>query len=156
MNKKRDVTNTGPHSTSMIKKRDVTNTGPNQPFRCLDCSCQDTGQVNWRNLAFVIALLSHNRLCCHYYYITTSRSLQGQHDILPSYGSESNSLTHKCQVLISYSIALEHLHWSMPPNDDTNILTETDTETFFRYQIFRNRDFFSETKSSKTETETFF
>ena len=48
-----------------------------------------------------------------YYYITISRSLQGQHNILPSYRSASNSLTHKCQVLISNSIALEHLHWSM-------------------------------------------
>ena len=57
-------------------------------------------------------------------------------------------------------------------NDDTKILTETDTETFFpipnfpkpiprlffRYQIFRNRyrDFFSDTKFSETDTETFF
>merc|ERR1712218_687019 len=57
-------------------------------------------------------------------------------------------------------------------NDDTKILTETDTETFFpipnflkpiprlffRYQIFRNRyqDFFSDTKFSETNTETFF
>ena len=43
-------------------------------------------------------------------------------------------------------------------NDDTNILTETDTETFFRYQIFSNRDqnFFSETKFSETKTDTFF
>ena len=34
--------------------------------------------------------------------------------------------------------------------------SKTDTETFFRYQIFRNRnrDFFSDTKFSKTETET--
>ena len=48
-----------------------------------------------------------------YYCITISRPLQGQHNILPSYGSASNSLTHKCQVLISNSIALEHLHWSM-------------------------------------------
>ena len=41
-------------------------------------------------------------------------------------------------------------------NDDTKILTETDTETFFRYQIFRNRyrDFFSDTKFSETETDT--
>ena len=48
-----------------------------------------------------------------YYYITISRSLQGQHNILPSYGSASNSLTHKCQVLISSSIALENLLWSL-------------------------------------------
>merc|ERR1711953_1552319 len=57
-------------------------------------------------------------------------------------------------------------------NDDTKILTDTDTETFlpipnfpkpiprlfFRYQIFRNRyrDFFSDTKFSETDTETFF
>ena len=72
-----------------------------------------------------------------------------------------------------------------PPllNDDTKILTETDTKTFFRYQIFRNRtvtffprpnslkpkprlffrdqnfpnqnrDFFLETKFSETDTET--
>ena len=55
-------------------------------------------------------------------------------------------------------------------NDDTKILTETDTETFFTIpnfpkpkprlfsetKFFRNRDFFSETKFSKTETETFF
>merc|ERR1712013_638514 len=43
-------------------------------------------------------------------------------------------------------------------NDDTKILTETDTETFFRYQIFRNRyrDFLSDTKFSETDTETFF
>ena len=55
-------------------------------------------------------------------------------------------------------------------NDDTKILTETDTETFFpipnfpkpkprlfsRDQILRNRDFFSETKFSKTKTENFF
>ena len=37
-------------------------------------------------------------------------------------------------------------------NDDTLILTETNTETFFRYQIFRSRNFFSETKVSETET----
>ena len=59
---------------------------------------------------------------------------------------------------------------SAPLNDDTKILTETDTETFlpipnfskpkprffFRDQILQNqnRDFFSETKFS--ETETFF
>ena len=43
-------------------------------------------------------------------------------------------------------------------NDDTKNLTETDTKTFFRYQIFRNRyrDFFCETKFSETDTETFF
>ena len=43
-------------------------------------------------------------------------------------------------------------------NDDTKILTETDTETFFPYQIFqnRNRDFFSDNKFSETETETYF
>ena len=37
-------------------------------------------------------------------------------------------------------------------NDDTKILTEIDTETFFRYQIFRNRnqDFYFETKFSET------
>ena len=45
-----------------------------------------------------------------------------------------------------------------PLNDDTKILTKTDTETFFRYQNFRNRyrDFFSDTKFSETDTETFF
>ena len=57
-------------------------------------------------------------------------------------------------------------------NDDTKILTETDTETFFpilnflkpkprlfsENKFFRNRyrDFFPETKFSETETETFF
>ena len=55
-----------------------------------------------------------------------------------------------------------------PLNDDTKILTQTDTETFFTIPNFpkprlfsetkffrnRNRDFFSETKFS--ETETFF
>ena len=59
-----------------------------------------------------------------------------------------------------------------PLNDDTKILTKTDTDTFFpipnfpkpkpklcfRDQIFRNRNryFFSETKFSETKTETFF
>ena len=57
-------------------------------------------------------------------------------------------------------------------NDNTKILTETDTETFFpilnfpkpipilffRDQKFwnRNRDFFSDTKFSETKTDTFF
>ena len=46
-------------------------------------------------------------------------------------------------------------------NDDIKILTKTNTQTFFRYQILRNRDFFfetkfSETKFSETEAETFF
>ena len=51
-----------------------------------------------------------------------------------------------------------------PLIDETIILIETDTETFFRHQIFRNRDMvprtyfpkpteaFSETKFSETET----
>ena len=39
-------------------------------------------------------------------------------------------------------------------NDDTKILTETDTETFLRYQIFRNRnrDFFPRPNFSETDT----
>ena len=40
-------------------------------------------------------------------------------------------------------------------NDDTKDLTETDTEIFLRYQIFRNRDFFPRPNFSETETDTF-
>ena len=61
--------------------------------------------------------------------------------------------------------------WYHTLNDDTKILTETDTETFFktkfseakteiffREKFFRNRnqDFFSETKFFETETDSFF
>ena len=62
--------------------------------------------------------------------------------------------------------------WYGSLNDDTKILTETDTETFFTIPNFpkpkprlfsetkffrnRNRYFSSETKFSETETETFF
>ena len=58
-----------------------------------------------------------------------------------------------------------------PVCDDTPNLNETESETFFRYQIFpipkpilffrdqkfwnRNRDFFSNTKFSETETDTY-
>ena len=46
--------------------------------------------------------------------------------------------------------------WVKSLNDDTKILTETDTETFFRDQIFSKPKprLFSETKFSETETET--
>ena len=63
-------------------------------------------------------------------------------------------------------------NWSHTLNDDTKILTETDTETFFTIpnvpkpkprlfsetKFFRNRNryFSSETKFFETETETFF
>ena len=58
-------------------------------------------------------------------------------------------------------------NWYWDIFSDTKF-SETETETFFRDQIFpkprlfseikvfRNRDFFSETKFSETETETFF
>ena len=44
-------------------------------------------------------------------------------------------------------------------NDNTKILSETDTETFFSLNKVvwnRNQDFFPETKFSKTKTDTFF
>ena len=40
-------------------------------------------------------------------------------------------------------------------NDDTKILTETDTETFFRYQIFRNRNRYPQKIGKRFETEKF-
>ena len=72
----------------------------------------------------------------------------------------------------SSAAALQSLLLSVPLNDDTKILTETNTETFFTIPNFpkpkprlfsdtkffrnRNRYFSSETKFSETETETFF
>ena len=43
----------------------------------------------------------------------------------------------------------------LPPalNDGAKILTKTDTETYFRHQIFQNRCFFTTTKFSETETQ---
>ena len=46
--------------------------------------------------------------------------------------------------------------FSCPPpalSDGAKILTKTDTETFFRHQIFQNRCFFTKTKFSETETQ---
>ena len=53
---------------------------------------------------------------------------------------------------------LTHRIISHPLCDETKNLTDTDTETFIRDQIFRYRyrDFLSETKFSETDTETFF
>ena len=79
-----------------------------QVFDLIDCSCQDRSiGATWTLLLRFCRIMGYVAIA--YYYITISRSLQGQHNILPSYGSASNSLTHKCQVLISNSIALEHL-----------------------------------------------
>ena len=81
-------------------------------FDLIDCSCQDRSiGVTWPLLLRFCRIMGYVAIA--YYYITISCSLQGQHNILPSYGSASNSLTHKCQVLISSSIALENLLWSL-------------------------------------------
>ena len=48
-----------------------------------------------------------------------------------------------------------HICPPWPLNDDTKNLTETDTETFFRYQIFRNRNQYPQKIGKSFETEKF-
>ena len=51
----------------------------------------------------------------------------------------------KCENVANHSMILQLPPYSPPLNDDTKILTETDTKTFFY-----------DTKFSETETKTFF
>ena len=99
-------------------------------------------------------LLTRNCLLPKLFNRRISQPTQGYFDIFPA-------PVHNIKISISQAL-----------NDDTKILTETDTETFFTIPNFpkpkprlfsetkffrnRNRYFSSETKFSETETETFF